>query len=240
MPLDRPSSELRARLLAATARAPATRPGTWRRRAIIAGALAIGWTLAAGAILGVRADWRELSALALGQTFVALLAVAALASAAGLTRGRSMVGAAIEPLMGAIWGGLTVLLVLVVAIDPQGPSTATFPARAILGRAILCDGLTLAIGLPLVALGRSVLGGLTLARPGLTGACLGLAAATWAHVVVRFHCAAGGSAHALVGHLLPALPLMAAGAWAARRDLRRGRAARLGAAREIAPAQKTP
>jgi hypothetical protein len=63
----------------------------------------------------------------------------------------------------------------------------------------------------------AVLRGLVLSRPGLAGACLGLAAATWAHLLLRVHCPIGGPGHAVLGHLVPTLPLMALGAWAARR-----------------------
>jgi hypothetical protein len=215
--LDKPSAELRARLLATAARTAPTAPGTWSRRVALAAVLALAWTVATAGLLGARADWRELPGAALAETFVVLLAVVAATAAAGLTRGRAMVGAASEPLSAAVWGGLAALLVLVLTIDARGPSTRIFAAGP-LGQGWGCDGLVIAVGLPLVALGLWLLRGLTLARPGLIGGALGLAAATWAHAVVRFHCPVGGAAHALVGHLLPALPLMALGAWASKAD----------------------
>jgi hypothetical protein len=80
-----------------------------------------------------------------------------------------------------------------------------------------CGLLTLLIALPLIGIALLVLRGLTLSRPGLVGACLGLAAATWAHLLIRVHCPLGGAGHAILGHLLPLLPLMILGAWEMRR-----------------------
>ena len=77
-----------------------------------------------------------------------------------------------------------------------------------------CDLLTLGVALPLIGIGLWMTRGLTPGRPGLAGACLGLAAATWAHLLIRIHCPVGGGGHAVLGHVLPALPLMALGALA--------------------------
>ena len=58
------------------------------------------------------------------------------------------------------------------------------------------------------------------AAPALTGACLGAAAATWAHLVLHAHCATAHPLHVLVGHLLPLVPVMLVGALVGRRAFR--------------------
>lgn len=212
---ERPSADLRARLLAAAALTPATRPRTWARRALLSGLGTLAWWLAVMFALGLRFDWQELPTVALAETIFTLLAVGLLAIAAGLKRGRAMVGATSESLVLATWGLPTILLFLVVAVDPRGPATLSFSGwPATVWHARVCDLFTFAIALPLLGMGLLVPRGLTLSRPGWTGACLGLAAATWAHLLMRMHCPVGGIGHALVGHLLPALPLMGLGAWA--------------------------
>jgi hypothetical protein len=212
---ERPSAELRARLLQAAALTPSTRPRTWARRALLGGLGAMAWWWVVLFALGLRFDWHELPTTSLAETIVTLLAVAVLAMAAGLTRGRAMVGAASESLVLAAWGLPAVLLVLVVAVDPQASSSVLFTGwPATVWHARACDLFTFIIALPLLAIGLLLPRGLTLSRPGWTGACLGLAAATWAHLLIRVHCPVSGPRHALIGHLLPALPLMVLGAWA--------------------------
>ena len=213
---EQPSPELRARFLAAAARTPATRPASWKRRAVGAVAAAVALALVAAIVMRVRADWGELPAGSLIQTFMALLGVATAAGVVALQRGRSMIGAGTEHLVGIGAAGLVLLVALVATVDPQGATTRLFSGEAEYLHAFRCDLIVVGLGLVLLAVGLIPLGGLTPGRPGLTGACLGLAAATLAHAVVRFHCGVGGTTHALLGHLLPALPLMAIGAWAVR------------------------
>lgn len=236
--LDRPSPDLRARLLAAARQTPASRPGAWRRRLTGVGLFALCWTLLAAFVMRLRPDWGELPAGALAQTLTGLGAVVALAAGAGLARGKTMTGAGVEKLVAAVAVGVTVLLVLVMAVDPSGPSTKLFTGAAMARHLLPCDLLVVGLGLPLLGAGLLPLAGLTLSRPGLTGSCLGLAAATVSHLVVRCHCSVGGAGHAFLGHLLPALPLMLVGAWACRaRVSERVSApfARFGGAREEKP-----
>ena len=213
---ERPSAGARDRFLQAAASQPASRPRTWLRRISLAGFGATAWLVTMLSVLGPRPDWHDLPAPAVTATIVGLLVAALLASAIGLARGRSMVGNTTESLSLAAWGVPLLLLLLVAVIDPHGTSTATAP-DALLLRAWPCGLLTLLIALPLLGIALLVLRGLTLSRPGLAGACLGLAAATWAHLLIRVHCPLGGAGHAILGHLLPLLPLMILGAWAMRR-----------------------
>lgn len=212
-PLEPPDAGLRARLLSAASRTPATRPGAWRRRVIGAGVFAVSWSSMACAALGARSDWGDLPAGSLAETFAVLLAVVGAATAVGLTRGRAMSGASSERLGSVVVLGLGVLLALVLTVDPSSAATRTFEGPAMVHHAMPCAVLLLILGLPLVVAALIPFAGLTLARPGLTGACVGLGAATLAHAVLRFHCGIGGPGHAFYGHLLSGIPLMALGAW---------------------------
>jgi hypothetical protein len=177
-------------------------------------------------VLGIRHDWHDLPAFSIVTTVVGLLAAAIVSSAIALARGRSMVGTATELLSVAAWGIPSLLFLLVAGMDPHGPSTMVPVPGAQLLRAWPCGTLVTLVALPLVGIGLYVLRGLFLSRPGLVGACVGLAAATWAHLLLRVHCPIGGAGHAILGHLLPSLPLMALGAWALRgrrHHLRRSR-----------------
>jgi len=213
---ERPSADARDRFLQAAAHQPASRPHAWLRRISLAGLGTTAWLLTVLSVLGIRPDWHDLPAPAVTATIVVLLAAALLASAIGLARGRSMVGTTTEALSLAAWGVPLLLLLLVVVIDPHGTSTAA-ASDALLLHAWPCGLLTLLIALPLLGIALLVLRGLTLSRPGLAGACLGLSAETWAHLLIRVHCPLAGAGHAILGHLLPLLPLMILGAWAMRR-----------------------
>jgi len=217
--LDSPRPELRARLLAAARRTPAAPPGAWRRRLTGAGIFAVAWAVLAALALRLRVDWPELAVGPVVETVGGLAGAATLASVAGVSRGRSMAGPGVTRLGAALSIATLGLLALVTLVDPQGPSTRWFEGAAMGRHAIPCGLIVLGLGAPLVAAGLAPLRGLTLARPGLTGACIGLGAATVAHLVVRLHCAIGGVGHALLGHLIEAVPLMLLGAWASRARL---------------------
>lgn len=213
---------LRSRVLAAAARSPATRPHAWTRRMTFVGFSVATWLVAAVVVSGVRGDWSELPALPLVATLAALVLVASLAWTVGLSRGRAMVGAATESLSVALWGLLLALHALVIVLDPRGPSTETFAGVwSTIRHAAPCFLRTIVVAVPLLALVLLPLRGLTLARPFLVGACTGLGAATLAHAVAWLHCPIGGPAHALPGHLLPAIPMILLGGYITRAAERR-------------------
>jgi hypothetical protein len=224
----RPPPNLKARLMAAAAREVATPPGTWTRRVALTIVSGAAWLAVILIAKGLRHDWRELPAGTWSLTVAALVLSAGIATAMVLRRGRTMVGSGVGALAPVVWGLPLAMAVLVSAVDPCGPSTERVAEAGGLAAAGGCIGVTALAALPLIALGLLLFRGLTLSRPALSGAGLGLAAATWAHAVVRVHCPIGGADHALLGHLLPALPLMAIAAWASwaldRRAIRlRGR-----------------
>ncbi len=200
--------------MAAASREVATPPDTWRRRLVIYGVLAAAWMIGVTALLGARADWSQLPRELVIPTLGGLLGSAMLASVGGASRGHIMVGASSEVLFSLLASIPVLLLVVITMFDLQGPETPLFAdPGATFASAVRCDLLVIVVGLPLLGLGWALLRGLTLARPALSGACIGLGAATWAHAILRVHCPMGGVSHAIVGHLLPAIPLMAIGAW---------------------------
>jgi hypothetical protein len=212
---ERPSPGARDRFLKAASQLSPLPPRTWARR-IARGSLgASAWLLATLLVLGIRHDWHDLPMAGWAATLAALSGGALVAAVLGAARGRTMVGPSTERLSAVAVTIPLLLLLLVVGIDPHGPrSVAGTPWNA-----WVCGLLSLGIALPLLGIGRWVSRDLILARPGLVGACLGVAAATFAHLVIRIHCPVSGPGHAVLGHLLPLLPLMAMGAWlgAARR-----------------------
>jgi len=210
---ERPSAGARDRFLKAASRQVPLPPRTWWRRILLGSLASGGWLVAMLLLLGIRPDWHDLPVTGLVLTLAGLLLGAIVAAALGVARGRSMVGPSTERLAAVAAALPLLILLLVVGIDPHGPSSIGSPPW----HAGPCGLLVLGIALPLLGIGRYVLRGLILSRPGLVGACLGLAAATFAHLVIRVHCPITGPGHALLGHLLPLLPLMAIGAWLTRR-----------------------
>lgn len=238
-----PPADLKARLLAAAAREPATRPGAWARRLAVTVGLGGLWLVALLMMLGVRRDWAALPGVAWASTVLGLAGAAVVASALALRRGRTMVGAGAAALSVALCGVPVVLTALVAVVDPCAPvSAATAVTEAglhapagLLAGAVRCVEITVLAGAPLVGLGLMLLRGLTVSRPVAVGACLGLGAATWAHLLVRLHCSMGGVGHAVVAHLLPAVPLMIVSAWALWALDRRDHARRVQAGGRSAP-----
>ncbi|MGD0835520.1 MAG: NrsF family protein [Polyangia bacterium] len=217
--LERPSANARDRFLQIAARQTTSRPHAWVRRVFLASFGTTAWLVTMLLVLGIRRDWNDLPMPGLATTIGGLLAAAVLASLIGLGRGRSMVGSTTEALSIVAWATPLLLLLLVTAVDPLGPSTVATKATPVgyLLHAWPCALLVFLIALPFMGIGLFVRRELVLSRPGLAGACLGLAASTWAHLLIRVHCPLGGVEHAVLGHLLPLLPLMVLGAWAMRR-----------------------
>ena len=214
--VDRPSANARDRFLQAAASQTPSTPRAWVHRVLLAGVGTLAWLVAMLLVLGIRPDWNDLPVPGLATTILTLFATALLASVIGLARGRSMVGNTTEALSIVAWATPLLLLLLVTVVDARGPSTLANLAP--MPHAWPCGVLVVLVALPLLGMGRLVLRGLVLSRPGLAGASLGLAAGTWAHLLLRVHCPIGGPEHAVLGHVLPLLPLMALGAWATRRQ----------------------
>lgn len=209
---------LRARVLADAAKSPPR--GSFRHHAVAAVTASAIWLGTMLVVKGVRRDWVELPVWYTQGTIAALVLVAGALSFVGLSRGRHMLGVRAETLI-----ALTSAMPVVVAawaslVVASAPSSAPCPTwMAALEHAPACDAMSMVLAAPVLAAFLWQKRGLAPANPGLTGACLGAAAAAWAHLVVHAICPYGHAAHALVGHALPMLPLMGLGAWLGRRVL---------------------
>ncbi|MCU0683320.1 MAG: NrsF family protein [Polyangiaceae bacterium] len=213
MNLPTPPADLRARLLADIAKAPAARPGAFRGRAAAAVAALALWGAAAVFVLGVRRDWSELPEhYATGTLAILGLGAAGLTWVAS-TRGRSMVGPPAAVALSALSTLPPALSVASMAlVTPSASSNAVDSWADLVRASLLCDAMSVGLALPLLGALLLLKRGLVLPTPALVGAALGAAAATWAHLLVHMHCALADRWHLLLGHALPTLPLMALGA----------------------------
>lgn len=208
-----PPAGLRARVLADVSKAPAAPPGAWRTRSLAAGAALALWCAAALLVLGLRRDWAELPAPYAAGTLAVLGLGAACLTWVAAARGRAMVGppTALALLaLSALPPALSLASMALVA--PAASSARPASWGEIVRMSVVCDGLSLALALPLFGGLVLLKRGLLLPAPALVGASLGAAAATWAHALVHMHCAVADRWHLLLGHALPILPLMALGA----------------------------
>jgi negative regulator of sigma F NrsF-like protein len=208
-----PPADLRARVLADVAKAPATRPGAFRARSIAtASALAL-WGTAALLALGLRGDWAELpGAYATGTLALLVLGAAGLTWIAA-ARGRAMVGpnAAVALfVLSALPPALSFVSMALIA--PASSSRALSGFDALVRVSLACGTISVVLALPPLVAFLLLKRGLPLSTPALVGASLGAASATWAHALVHMHCSVADRWHVLLGHALPTLPLMAAGA----------------------------
>jgi hypothetical protein len=210
--------DLRERVLAAAAREPAAPRAVGARRRARAVALGFGALLATFAIIGPRAHGRPLGYIA--AVFLAWLPIAAAATWAGVSQGRSMLG---RP---ARW------LVAVVVLTPVA-LTASWAAVVLSWPSMLhdlsgprqyvvCDVVTLLFSVgPLLAFGALRRGTAPVA-PRLTGAALGTAAAAWAALVLHLVCGYTAPVHILMGHVLPIVLVTLVGAMVMARKVALG------------------
>jgi hypothetical protein len=191
--------ELRDRILAAVEREPVPTRTAGIRRSVIAVGIGFGSLLASLVCLGVQPHGRPSGyILAL---FLAWVPIAAVATWAGVSRGRSMLG---RP---AGW------LVAVIVLTPVALMAAWFGIAlgwpTILHDAsgvhqhVVCDIATLAFSVgPLLAFG-AVRRRSDPVAPHLTGAAIGTAAAAWAALALHLVCGFTAPLHILLGHILP-------------------------------------
>jgi hypothetical protein len=198
-PLPPLPPELRGRILAAVEREPVpTRAAGARRRAI---ALTVGFGSLLGSLicLGVRSHGRPSGyMLAL---FLAWLPIAGVATWAGVSRGRSMLGRPAGWLVAVIALTPVALLAAWAGVASAWPSTLHDASG--LHQHIVCDVATLAFSVgPLLAFG-AVRRRSDPVTPRLTGAAIGTAAAAWAAIALHLVCGFTAPVHMLLGHVLP-------------------------------------
>jgi hypothetical protein len=202
-----PPSHLRDRVLEAVKREPVpTRDAGDRRRTR---AVVIGFgVLLLTTILIARSHGRPTGYIV--AVTLAWTPVAALATWAGVSRGRSMLG---RP---APWLAAVVALTPVALMVAWTGIALAWPAMlhdsAGPGQHLICNVMTLLLSIgPLLAFGRLWRRGEPV-NPRLKGAAIGTAAAAWGAVSLHLICAFTRPFHILVGHVAPVLLVAAIGA----------------------------
>lgn len=200
--------ELRERVLAAVAREPAPSRAVGARRRARALVIGFGSLLASLAYLGVRPHGRPHGYVA--ALVLAWLPIAAVATWAGVGRGRSMLGRPAGWLVAVVALTPVALLAGWAAIALGWPATlhdASGPRQH-----LICDVVTLAFSIgPLLAFG-TLRRGTDPVTPRLTGAAIGTAAAAWGAIALHLVCGFTAPRHIVLGHVLPVVFVALVGA----------------------------
>ena len=203
------SPDLRARILAEAARAPAP---TRREQETRLAMLAAGGVIATlGLFFATGGLWRgarplELVAFTAG---FGLSAAVVLTRVSGRVRG-SMFGRPRQVLLLGCVLGAPVLAIVALAAGALWPEHAAEPVPG--GAHLGCSLLTMLQGaLPLAAL-LVARRGSDPVHPALTGAALGMTAGAWTAMMAYLRCPHAAVLHCVVAHVSPTLVLTAAGA----------------------------
>ena len=213
------SGDLKSRIFAAIRAEPApTRQATRLRNALL---------LASGAAValvifrlcgGMHREERP-TPLVLA-TCAGWIVAAAVATRIALARGRSTLGRATAWLVALLVVAPFALLAWKVAVTmPFGPEMSVERQGRPGWR---CLGVSVAVGVPLLAVFTAARRRTDPLRPGITGAALGTAAGVAAGSLVDLWCPIAYVPHLLLGHILPLVVLALLGALAGRRFVRLG------------------
>jgi hypothetical protein len=200
--------ELRDRVLAAVEREPVPSRAVGARRRVRAVVIGFGSLLATLAVLGVRPHDRPHGYVA--ALFFAWLPIAAAASWAGVSRGRSMLGRPAGWLVGVVALTPVALLAVWAGVAMVWPSTLHDSSGA--RETLICDVVTLSFSIgPLLAF-NALRKRTDPVTPHLTGAAIGTAAAAWGAVALHLVCAWTAPLHILLGHVAPVVFVALVGA----------------------------
>jgi hypothetical protein len=191
--------ELRDRILTAVDREPVPTRAQRTRGAVLALVIGFGLLLSSLASHGITRHGRPVGYMV--ALAAAWLPIAAVATWAGVSRGRSMLGRPLSWLYAVVALTPVALMAAWAVVALFWPSTlfdASGPKQH-----LVCDTATIVLSLgPLLALGR-VRRGTDPVTPRWTGAAIGTAAAAWAAIVLHLFCGFTRPFHILVGHVLP-------------------------------------
>ena len=211
---DRPSAELRARILGTAAEQPALTRAQHRRHVMTVAALGALATAALFFVMGgVQRGARPAEVVAFTGGLGAFAAIA-------LTRGSGPVSVLGPPrhmllLVGLLTTpALALVVLLAYTLWPVPPVHSVGPSSH-----VGCAAITVAQGgIPLLAflIPRR---GTDPVHPLLTGASLGVTAGAWSSMLAHLRCGHPGSEHALAAHVLPVVFLALVGALLGRRLL---------------------
>src|SRR5580704_8748532 len=164
--------------------------------------------LASLAVLGVRFQGRPVGYIV--ALFLAWLPIAAVATWAGVGRGRSMLGRPASWLLAVAVLTPVALLAGWAGVGMAWPSTLHDGSG--LHQHLVCDVATLAFSVgPLLAFSR-LRRGTDPVTPRLTGAAIATAAAAWGALALHLVCGFTAPVHILLGHVAPVVFVTSAGA----------------------------
>ena len=214
----KPPADLRARVLEAARREPATPRSVVERGTarLIAGgyAASIVLMLATG---GAESTRRPAALVAVTAAGWLLIAIAAAFGAYG--RGRSMLGRSTATLEAVALVTAPLLLGWVAMVTGVWSDVHTDPGDARAHAGCFVFTVMYAAGPLLALLLARARQGSDPVHPRATGAALGAAAGAWGGVMIDLHCPRTGMLHVALAHVLPVLVLAAAGAIAGARIL---------------------
>jgi hypothetical protein len=191
--------EIRDRVLASVEREPVPTRSVGIRRATIAVVIGFGSLIGSLVLQGIQPKGRPAGYMV--ALFLAWLPIAAVATWAGVSRGRSMLGRRAEWLFAVIALTPVSLLATWAAVAMAWPSTLNDGSG--IKQIIICDSATLAFSIgPLLAFG-AVRRRTDPVTPRLTGAAIGTAAAVWGALALHLVCGFTRPLHMLFGHVLP-------------------------------------
>ena len=198
-------ASLKDRVLASTVRVPAADRGHARKLAAIGYGCAIAAMLttffAMGGVAHAQARPRAYTlGIALGATIIAVIA-----TSVGVARGRSMLGR--SPRVVALVAGLVPLATFVWMVAWNGHYAE--PDERL---GVRCFGLTVACASLLLAVMLGARARTIVHAPAIHGATIGAASGAWAGILVDLWCPLTAPAHVAVGHVLPLVVLLIAGA----------------------------
>jgi hypothetical protein len=192
--------------------------------ALVAGALLVAALVLATSMLvyqrpAVGLTFGVRSAPALLAVLCALIGLAGASTAVALHRGSSGLGAGLHSLAAVAVLAAPVYAALTLA-DPVHIAGLQPPWVEISPWGVRCFFIACAVGAIVLASCGIVLRRAVPVASGWRAAAVGAAAGAWAGLAVFVFCPSGDRLHLLVGHVLPVMALVAAGALALARRLR--------------------
>lgn len=206
---DRPSEDLRARILAEVAKTPAPTRRVHTSRAL--GVLVVG-ALGTAALFGLSGGFEKgARPLSLVVFTAGIFCIAAtILTGVSYGRSRSMLGRPRRVLVVACAAALPLLVAIALGVSLlwSDPLADVVRTRMHVGCGLLTavDGLAPLLALALLRRESDPV------HPALTGAALGAAAGGWTATLAYLRCPHVEATHCIVAHVLPTLVLIAAGA----------------------------
>jgi hypothetical protein len=209
-----PGAEVRARVMAAVRTDPVgSRAAGTRRRALFV-LLALAISAAGSLAIGLPALRDRPSGYVVSLS-LAWLGISVMATWAGVSRGRSMLGRPAGWRIAVAWVTPVALLASSLALGAAWPQTLRDEAGTF--EHVLCFLGTIGFALSPLAAFLAIRRSTDPVSPRLTGAAIAAAAGAWGALAIELHCRWTSPWHVFVGHVLPVSVLAIAGVAAGTR-----------------------